>query len=329
MTSRFMVAVGFLVFTASAADAQGLKLPLGLSEQALIIPEDNPITSAKVTLGKELFFDVRWSKGKRVSCASCHNPARGWTDGRRFSLDHAGNPTRRHSPTIINRAFSQLQGWPGQGKSIEALLYNLPFTSPETITQNFGAVKSYQEQFQRVFGTGVTADGTAKALATYVRTILSGNSPYDRFKAGDRNALLPTAQRGLMLFEGKARCVKCHSGFNFTDEGYHNLGVGMTAENPDLGRYEITKRQVNKGAFKVPTLRDVARRSPYMHDGSLQTLRQVVEFYDRGGIANPWQSPEKQPLNFTPEEREALVAFLESLTGEIEPEVGAPPVLPE
>lgn len=323
------VLIGSILAGLSPVDAQPLNLPLGLRGQAAIIPEDNPITGEKVALGKQLFFDVRWSKGKTVSCSSCHNPARAWTDGRQLSLDHAGRLTRRRSPTIINRAFGQLQGWAGQGKSIELLLYNLPFTSPETIVQNLGSVQGYQARFQHVFGTAVTADGVAKAIAAYVRTILSGNSPYDRFRAGDRTALSPTAQRGLALFEGKARCVQCHSGFNLTDEGYHNLGVGINAERPDLGRYEVTKRTVNRGAFKAPTLRDVALRTPYMHDGSLRTLGEVIEFYNRGGIANPWQSREKRMLYLTAEEQGDLLTFLESLTGEVSADVVAPPVLPE
>lgn len=305
------------------------RLPLGLEEQALIISKDNPMTPERIALGKQLYFDRRWSTGKTMSCASCHNPEKGWSDDRQFSVNSAGKPTRRHSPTIINRAFSELQGWAGDKKSIEELVSNHSFSSPEAVAQNLGPIKGYQEQFRRVFGTGVAPEGVVKAIAAYQRTILSGNSAYDRFKAGDRNALSPRAQRGLALFEGKARCAKCHSGFNFTDEGYHNPGVGMDKKQPDLGRYEVTKRAVNKGAFKTPTLRDVARRRPYMHDGSMQTLREVIEFYDRGGFPNPWLSPEKVPLNLTAEEREDLVTFLESLTGEVSPDVAVRPVLPQ
>jgi cytochrome c peroxidase len=180
-----------------------------------------------------------------------------------------------------------------------------------------------------VFGTDLNADGVALAIAAYTRTILSGNSPYDRFRAGDKSALSAAAQRGLALHEGKARCARCHTGFNFTDEGYHNLGVGLNRENPDLGRYLITKREVNRGAFKTPTLRDAARRPPYMHDGSLATLRDVVAFYNRGALPNPSLSPEIVPLNLTVEEQDDLVAFLDALTGEVSPHVARPPVLPE
>ena len=208
----------------------------------------------------------------------------------RFSFDHAGKPTARHTPTLINRLFSQAQGWPGHRTSLEELLAMLPFTSPEAVVR-LGNIPDYQEQFQRVFGTAVTAEGVAQALAAYTRTILSGHAPYDRFKAGDRQALSEAAQRGLALFEGKARCSRCHSGFNFTDEDYHNLGIGMDQEHPDLGRATVTQHDADTGAFKTPTLRDVARRGPYMHDGSLATLEQVMDLYVQGGTPTPGCPP--------------------------------------
>jgi cytochrome c peroxidase len=305
-----------------------LQLPLGLSARFAFIPPENPLTAAKVALGQQLFWDRRWSKTGTVACADCHRPEHGWSDPRPFSLDHAGTPTARHSPTLINRLFSEVQGWSGHRTSLEALLSQLPFTSPEAVVQNLGAIEGYQEQFRRVFATDVTAAGVAQALAAYTRTILSGNAPYDRFRAGDRQALSDAAQRGLTLFEGKARCSRCHSGVNLTDEDYHNLGVGMDKEPPDLGRYTVTQQEADRGAFKTPTLRDVARRGPYMHDGSLATLEQVVDFYDQGGRANPWLSPQSRPLNLSAAERADLVAFLQALSGEIAAAVNNPPPLP-
>src|SRR5262249_1545076 len=151
--------------------------------------------------------------------------------------------------------------------------------SDEIVVAQLGSIGAYQRQHRRLFGRDLDADGVARAIAAYVRTIVSGNAPYDRFKAGDRSALSPATQRGLALFEGKARCVRCHAGFNFTDEGYRNVGVGMDRESPDLGRFAVTRNEADKGAFKTPTLRDVARRGPYMHDGSLATLADVVAFY--------------------------------------------------
>lgn len=312
-----------------AAPGYSLHVPLGLDARALIIPENNPLTAEKILLGKQLFFDPRWSKTRTVSCSSCHSPQMGWSDDRRLSLDHEGKLTPRHAPTIVNRAFSRLEGWIGHRESTEDLLVNLPFTSAEAISQNIAPVIGYQVQFQRVFGTPVTPEGVARAIAAYQRTILSGNSAFDRAQAGDKKALAPAARRGHALFEGKARCVKCHSGPNFTDEGYHNTGIGTDSRNPDLGRFVITKRNVNRSAFKTPTLRDVARRGPYMHDGSLATLRDVIAFYDRGGLPNPHLSPEMARLDLSAREREDLLAFLESLSGRVSAETASPPVLPQ
>jgi cytochrome c peroxidase len=312
----------------SASEALApLWLPLGLVARFAAVPADNPLTAAKIALGKQLFWDPRWSTTGTVACVSCHQPEHGWSDPQRFSFDHAGKPSARHTPTLINRLFSRVQGWPGHRASLEELLAMLPFTSLEAIVR-LGNIRDYREQFQRVFGTAVTAGGVAQALAAYTRTVLSGHAAYDRFKAGDRQALSEAAQRGLRLFEGKARCTHCHSGFNFTDEDYHNLGIGMDQGHPDLGRATVTQRDADTGAFKTPTLRDIARSGPYMHDGSLATLEQVVDLYVQGGRANPWLSPTIQSLDLTAAERADLVTFLEALTGEVAPEVGRPPLLP-
>jgi cytochrome c peroxidase len=326
----------FLVFNAflatpgfTAAPVLPFRVPLGLDERAIIVPDDNRITTEKIALGKQLFFDRRWSKTRTVSCSSCHDPEKGWSDDRRYSLDHESMPTLRHAPTIINRTFSKAEGWTGHRETTEDLLLNLPFTSTEAVSRQLAPIREYQLQFQRVFGTGVTAEGVAKAIAAFQRTILSGNSAYDRYKTGDAKALSDSARRGLALFEGKGRCAKCHSGFNFTDEAYHNIGVGMDRDMPDAGRFQVSKRKVNLGAFKTPTLRDVIRRGPYMHDGSLATLSDVIAFYDRGGVQNATLSPDITPLNLSAGEKRDLLAFLESLTGVVAPETRARPVLPQ
>jgi cytochrome c peroxidase len=306
-----------------------LRLPLGLQEQAAYVPDDNPLTPEKIALGKQLFWDKRWSRNGTVACVSCHDPKHGWADPRQFSVTFEGKPTSRHSPTIVNRLFSERQQWTGARASLEDQAKNARDQSPELLVKTIGAIAGYRAQFLRVFDTGVTPEGVAKAISAYERTILSGNSPYDRFVAGDRSALSPAAQRGLALFEGKAACKSCHVGFNFTDEGYHNLGVGMDRPNPDLGRFGVSKNEFDKGAFKTPTLRDVARRPPYMHDGSVRTLDEVIALYDRGGTPNPWLSSAVKPLGLTAEERGALVAFLEALTGEVSADVTSPPRLPE
>ena len=326
-----LIAVMASLVAAAGADASDLplSLPLGLQEQAAWIPDDNPLTPEKIALGKQLFWDKRWSRNGTLACVSCHDPNHGWADPRRVSTRFDGTPTPRHSPTLVNRLFSDVQQWAGTRTSLEDQAIRASDQTPELLVKNLGPIAGYREQFRKVFGTDVTPDGVAKAIAAYERTILSGNAPYDRFRAGDAGALSPSARRGLALFEGKARCAPCHAGFNFTDEGYHNLGVGMDRDTPDLGRYTVTKDDRHRGAFKTPTLRDVARRPPYMHDGSLKTLAEVVSFYDRGGTPNAWLTTAIQPLNLTATEQADLVAFLEALTGQVAAEVTSPPRLPD
>jgi cytochrome c peroxidase len=313
---------------AGTAAERPFTVPAGLPAQELVIPADDPMTAEKIELGKQIFFDPRWSRSGTVSCASCHDPDHGWADRRRFSVNGEGKPGRRHSQTLVNRAFSDLQQWSGARRSLEHQAMKSSDSDPDTVVRQLGAVPGYREQFQRVFGSAVIAENVAKAIAAFERTILSGDSPYDHYRMGDEQALSPAARRGLVVFEGKGRCAKCHSGFNFTDEGFHNLGVGMSSDTPDVGRHEMVKLPVTRGAFKTPTLRDVARRPPYMHDGSLATLRDVIAFYDRGGNPNPSLSLMMQPLGLTEAEQADLVAFLESLTGRIDPRVLARPMLP-
>lgn len=320
-----------IIASVSQAGEYKLRLPLGLQEQAASIPADNPLTPEKIALGKQFFWDRRWSRNGTVACVTCHSPNHGWADRRRFSLSFDGSPKERRSPTLVNRLFSDTQHWTGARASLEEQAMKAHDQSPDLIVKHLGAIPAYQEQFRKVFGTGLNAEGVATAIAAYVRTILSGNSPYDRFQAGDLHALSPAARRGLGHFAGKSHgqgCVSCHAGFNFTDEGYHNIGIGMDQANPDLGRYTVTKKEADKGAFKTPSLRDVATRPPYMHDGSMKTLEEVVAFYNKGGHKNPWLSSAVQPLNLTPSEQADLVAFLEALTGEVASDVGSPPELP-
>jgi cytochrome c peroxidase len=312
---------------AGAADFK-LRLPLGLQEQAAYVPDDNPLTPEKIALGKQFFWDKRWSRNGTIACVSCHEPAHGWADPRQLSLRFDGKPTPRHSPTLVNRLFSDTQQWAGTRASLEDQATKASDQSPELLVKNLGAIPEYQAAFRQVFGTELNPEGVARAIAAYERTILSGNSPYDRFRAGDTAALAAPARRGLALFEGKARCMTCHAGFNFTDESYHNIGVGMDRPTPDLGRHTVTKREEHKGAFKTPTLRDVAARPPYMHDGSERSLADVIAFYNRGGVPNPWLSGELRPLGLTAEEQTDLLAFLQALTGEVAAEVSSPPRLP-
>ena len=317
-----------VVYIQLAKAQEKLKLPLGLQEDAAFIPDDNLQTPEKIALGKMFFWDKRHSTSGTVACVSCHQPNHGWSDPRQFSINFAGKPMPRHTPTIVNRLFSDQQLWTGLRFTLEEQALKDLNRTDEKVVEHLGSIPAYQQQFRKIFGHDLEPIGVAKAIAAYVRTIISGNSPYDRFVAGDKSALSTEAQRGLALFEGKARCVSCHAGFNFTDESYRNVGVGMDKPDPDLGRYTVTKKEADKGAFKTPTLRDVARRSPYMHDGSEKTLEEVVAFYNRGGVKNPWLSSDIKPLSLTVQEQKDLVAFLQSLTGEIDPEVGNPPTLP-
>ena len=300
-----------------------LKIPLGLDAEAQYIPENNPLTAEKVELGRKLYFDKRLSADNSVSCATCHSPKFGFTDGSPVSTGINGQKGGRSAPTVVNRLFSKEQFWDGRAEDLEAQALG-PVENPiemgntlEACVKKLNAIEGYRKEFQKVFGTEVTADGIAKAIASFERTVISGNSPFDRFKAGEENALSESARRGLELFEGKANCVTCHVGFNFTDEGYRNIGVGMDKEAPDSGRFDVTKEETDRGAFKTPTLREIASTAPYMHDGSERTLLDVINFYDKGGITNPYLSTDIKPLKLTDEEKADLVAFMESLTGEM------------
>ena len=187
----------------------------------------------------------------------------------------------------------------------------------ENVVRKLNAISGYRSQFQAVFGTDVTADGIAKAIASFERTIVTGPSPFDLYLAGDDKAISPAAHDGYDIFNGKAHCMACHSGPTFSDQGFHNLGVGMKKSNPDIGREAVTKDPEDHGRFKTPGLRNVAQTAPYLHDGSEKTLMDVINFYDRGGVPNKNLDPLIVPLSLTPNEKKALVAFLESLTGPV------------
>lgn len=295
--------------------------PLGLQGVSFRIPSDNPLTTEKVALGKQLFFDARLSADGTVSCITCHDPHRAFTDGRPKSVGLKGRKTGRNSPTLINRALGHSFFWDGRASSLEALILEVMELPPalgtthEVLAKKLNRIAGYRRQFEQVFAGAATAERAALALAAFIRTLLSAESPFDRFEAGEGTALSPAARRGLVLFRGNAGCVRCHTGPNFTDEKFHNTGVGLYQRNPDLGRYRVTGREDDKGAFKTPTLRDVAKTAPYMHDGSLGTLEEVVAYYDRGGIKNPYLDRRIRPLRLSLRERKDLVAFLKSLTG--------------
>ena len=275
-------------------------------------PKDNPSTPEKIALGKQIFFDGRLSADNKVSCASCHDPAKGFSNGEQFATGVEGQKGGRNSPTIINSAYGKLQFWDGRAKNLEDQAMG-PVQNPiemkmtvDDVVKKLNAIEGYKKQFQQVFGTDVTSDGMAKAIAAYERTVLSGDAPYDKFKAGDKAALSESAARGMKLFHGKANCSACHAGASFTDNGFHNIGL----PGADEGRAAINKSVGDKGAFKTPTLREIARTAPYMHDGSLKTLEEVVAHYNKGGTPHPQLDEELFPLKLTDAQVADLVAFL-------------------
>lgn len=300
-------------------------IPLGL-DLYLPVPDSNALTPARVALGRTLFFDSLLSKDRSLSCASCHDPERAFTDGRRVSRGVFGRRGPRNVPTLVNRAYGEAFFWDGRIETLEAQVLQ-PIQHPKemglTLEEAVGRLRGeqrYRRRFRRAFGRPPDSTALARALAGYVRTILSGNAPVDRYRNGARQALSKKARRGLRLFRGKANCAACHVGPSFTDEGFHNTGIAWNAKDStwqDAGRYAVTGDSAGLGAFKTPTLREVVRTAPYMHDGSLATLEEVVDHYDRGGTPNPHLDAELRPLHLTEAEKAALVAFLRSLSGEV------------
>ena len=299
------------------------------------IPKDNPLSKAKIELGKQLYFDPRLSVDDTISCASCHDPKQGWSNGAAFATGVRGQVGGRSAPTIINSGYQYFQFWDGRALHVEGQALG-PIQNPiemdltlEDLVVKLNKIEGYRRQFQEAFGTDVTSDGIAKAIGAFERTVLSGNAPYDHFKAGDKTALSEAAQRGFKVFFNKASCSACHAGPNFSDGAFHNLGVGIKSEKPDLGRYTETKLEGDRGSFKTPTLREIARTAPYMHDGSLKTLEEVVDFYNKGGIPNPQLDEEIFPLKLTDQQKADLITFLtEGLSSPDYPDI-EPPTLPK
>jgi cytochrome c peroxidase len=277
--------------------ALAVTIPLGL-DLYLPVPEDNPLTAEKVELGRRLFSDRRLSRDASVACSSCHDPGRAFSDDRPIAIGVFGRRGRRNSPALINRAYGRSFFWDGRAATLEEQVLK-PIEDPNEMDLPLAGAAA------RV---SLTPDEISRALASFVRSILSGNSAYDRFVEGDRTALTPEQQAGLQLFRGKANCIACHVGPNFTDERLHNTGIAWRDE-------KFADPGAGQGTFKTPTLREVARTAPYMHDGSMATLEDVIEYYDRGGNRNPNLDSELHPLHLTAEEKRNIVAFLRSLTG--------------
>ena len=341
-----------------------LVAPVGLERAVSLVPEYNPMTVGKLELGKQLYYDQRLSLDATVSCASCHDPARGWTDNLKTSVGIGNQVGGRNAPTVLNTILSKTMFWDGRSPHLEGQAQGpvqnkieMGDQSYRQIVERLRTIPGYRDQFRRVFGTDVTLDGISKAIACFERTALSGDSAYDQYVAGDPDepatfAKLDLGQkRGMNLFglglrdddpdfkkvdakaRKKANCTACHNGENFTDEQFHNLGVGFDAAKgqfADLGRWVIapvgTKTRAERGAFKTPTVRDATRTAPYMHDGSEATLEAVVEFYNKGGNKNPSLDRNMAPLNLSDQDKADLVAFMKALAGK--PVVVTVPTLP-
>lgn len=356
----------FLLFSTYAATPEPVRkfqmeFPLGIPEDLweLFIPEDNPLTEAKVALGKALYFDKRLSVDRTVSCGTCHDPKAAFTDGKPVSEGVGGKKGTRNAPTILNALFNPEQFRDGRAKSLEDQIkqplinpVEMAMPSYEAVVDVVQQIPSYREQFQLVFKSPVTIDLIAKAIAAFERTQLSGDSPFDRFIDGDKTAISEAARRGWELFQKKARCHICHefkdSSPFFTDFKYHNIGIGrkatpnfeylvqqvrvlaesgqlteeklnrlsLTEGFSELGRFLVTHQPQDLGAFKTPSLRDIELTAPYMHNGGLKTLREVIDFYNKGGEPNSNLDKDIVRLDLSDQEISDLEAFLKTLTSD-------------
>lgn len=343
----------------SGSDGPAFNVPLGIPSEAwaYFVPKDNPLTKAKVELGRELFFDARLSADGKISCASCHDPKLAFTDGKPVSEGINGRRGPRNSPTILNAMFNSGQFWDGRAASLEAQAV-LPLIDPDEmgnrtldeVVARIKEVPEYRQKFQEVFNGPVTTETLGKAIAAYERTLVSGNSPFDRFTAGERTALSEAAQRGFFLFRGKGRCTICHTFSQsfpfFSDQNFRNTGASVNhpaflnlsrkaleiVRNPDaarlvealkkqdgakeLGRFLVTGNSQDIGAFRTPSLRDVELTAPYFHDGSAATLMDVLRFYVKGGNDNPGRDWQLEPVDLSESDMADLIEFLKSLTSD-------------
>lgn len=331
-----------------------VELPLGLNAGRIPagVLEANPLTRAKIELGRQLYFDNRLSGDSTISCATCHHPDDGYARHTQFGVGIGGQEGGRNSPPAYNRILSTLQFWDGRADSLEDQAIG-PIANPiemgnthETCVASLAEVPGYRAQFEKVFEDGLTIENVGKAIAAFERVIVTGPSPYDYYEQlrpflnfteedfaddpdlkkeyetrkalADAHPMSESAIRGRdLFFSERVNCAACHVGANLTDEKFHNLGVGMEAEEPDLGRYEVTQVDTDRGAFKTPTIRNVAQTAPYMHDGGMETLLEVVEHYNKGGIPNEYLSEKIKKLDLTDQEKQDLVAFMEHCTGEL------------
>lgn len=332
--ARVTPALSLFLMLAGLALAQPRE-PLGLLPVPW--PADNPYSPEKAELGRLLFFDTRLSSDGKVSCGSCHQPEKAFADGLPFPNGVGGaRAGDRATPSLINRAYGRFQFWDGRAATLEEQAAH-PFENPREMGMSKGCVEDelrrhpgYAPYFRRAFGSPeITFARVAQAIATFERTILSGNSRYDRYQAGDRAALTHPEVRGMQLFFGKAQCASCHSGPNFTSEEFTNLGLGVDRPPLDKGRSVVTGLQEDWGAFKVPTLREVTLTGPWMHDSRMKALENAMNFYRQGGVLNAGRDRRIRKLEFDDAERADLIAFLYALEGEGWRHIRPPEKFPE
>ena len=287
--------------------------------EPMVIPPDNPMTPEKVALGRQLFFDERLSFDGSRSCYSCHVCEHGLTDGLPKAIGAGNKQLTRSSPTLWNIGYHKEFYWDGRSPSLEKQALaawtggNMGAKADEIVAK-LNTLQDYKAQFQKVFNSDATPDNVVKAIASYERTLISGNTPWDRWKAGDNTAINRSAWRGWNIFQA-IKCNNCHDGVLFTDQQYHNIGIGMDQKEPDPGRFNVTKKPEDTGAFKTPTLRDIAKSAPYFHDGSAKTLEEAVDIMLAAGKPNEYLDKKNlEQHKLLPEQREDLLNFLRSLT---------------
>lgn len=323
---------------APAFQPEILPLPPELERyEPMPIPADNPMTPEKVALGRQLFFDKRLSADGSRSCYSCHLCENGLSIAQPKPIGALNKPLTRNSPVLWNIGYHKEFYWDGRSPSLEkqalAAWKGANMGAEATLDQivaRINAIEGYRTQFQAVFNGPATPDNIVQALAAFQRTIFSGNTAFDRWQAGDESAVSEQVKRGWQIFDKKAKCTNCHSGVLFTDLQYHNVGIGMDQPEPDVGRFKVTNKPEDTGAFKTPTLRDVAESGPYFHDGSVATLEEAVDIMVGGGKPNRYLDRKNlQPAKLTPAEKQDLIAFLKSLSTDCPPLLKEPPLPPE
>lgn len=290
--------------------------------ESIPFPADNLYSAEKAQLGKMLFFDQRLSKNFNMTCATCHNPSLGWEDGVPGAFGGQGKFLDRHSPTILNMAWGDSFFWDGRSETLEEQVRgpvesaNEMNISMAEVVERLSKVQAYQDMFRRVFpDSGISSNSVMKAIATYERTLVSGTAPFDRWVTGDEQAITESAKRGFEFFNNGAGCSDCHSGWNFSDNKFYDIGLAST----DEGRKTVTGNDKDLKAFKTPGLRNIQQRAPYMHDGSMATLDQVIVHYIAGGIPRASRSDKIKVRPMTAQQMQDLRSFLESLTGDDQP----------